>query len=277
MKKRLVIDKVLFSLIILFSFITILPLFLILAYIIKEGIGIVNWNFLTGLPKPVGESGGGIFNAILGTAIICLMAFFMAVPIGVGAGIYLSEKKEGRFVELVRICIDILQSAPSIVLGIIAYLWLVKPMKAFSAFSGSVALAIMMLPVVVYNTEESLKIIPYSLREAAFALGVPYYKVILKVVIPSGLSGIITGILIGISRIAGETAPLLFTAFGSPHVNLNPLKPMASLPLLIFNYALSPYPEWIKQAWGASVILCFMIFLLNLLSRIGTKRWKVTL
>ncbi len=277
MKKRLVIDKVLFSLIILFSFITIMPLFLILVYIIKEGIGIVNWNFLTGLPKPVGESGGGIFNAILGTAIICLMAFFMAVPIGVGAGIYLSEKKEGRFVELVRICIDILQSAPSIVLGIIAYLWLVKPMKAFSAFSGSVALAIMMLPVVVYNTEESLKIIPYSLREAAFALGVPYYKVILKVVIPSGLSGIITGILIGISRIAGETAPLLFTAFGSPHVNLNPLKPMASLPLLIFNYALSPYPEWIKQAWGASVILCFMIFLLNLLSRIGTKRWKVTL
>ena len=277
MRKRLIIDKLALFIIILLSSITILPLFVILAYIIKQGIGIINWQFLTSLPKPVGESGGGIFNAILGTAIICLMAFFMAVPVGVGGGVYLSERRGGRFVELMRICIDILQGAPSIMLGIISYLWIVKPMGAFSALSGSVALAIMMLPAVVCNTEESLKRVPYSLREAAFALGIPYYKVILKVVIPSGLSGIITGVLIGIGRIAGETAPLLFTAFGSPHINLNPLKPMASLPLLIFNYALSPYPEWIKQAWGASVILCFMIFLLNLGSRIGTRRWKITL
>lgn len=276
MRKRLIFDKMMLFLIVIFSTAIIIPLFLIFIYIFKEGLSVISWDFLIKLPKPVGEKGGGIFNAIVGTFIIVFLSSIMAVPVGVGTGIYLYEKKRGRFVDLIKVCVDILQASPSIILGIIAYIWIVKPMGRFSAISGSVALAIMMLPVIIYNTEESLKMIPYTMKEAAFALGAPYYKVMTKVIIPSALSGIVTGILVGISRIAGETAPLLFTSFGSPHLELNLFKPMSSLPLLIFNYALSPYPEWIKQAWGASLVLCMMVFLLNILSKTITKRWKIT-
>ncbi len=276
MRKRLIFDKMMLFLIVISSTAIIIPLFLIFIYIFKEGLSVISWDFLSKLPKPVGEKGGGIFNAIVGTFIIVFLSSIMAVPVGVGTGIYLYEKKRGRFVDLIKVCVDILQASPSIILGIIAYIWIVKPMGRFSAISGSVALAIMMLPVIIYNTEESLKMIPYTMKEAAFALGAPYYKVMIKVIIPSALSGIVTGILVGISRIAGETAPLLFTAFGNPHLELNPFKPMSSLPLLIFNYALSPYQQWIKQAWGASLVLCMMVFLLNLLSKTVTKRWKIT-
>jgi phosphate transport system permease protein len=161
------------------------------------------------------------------------------------------------------------------VLGVIAYLWVVKPMKGFSALSGSVALAIMMLPMIIYSTEETLKLIPYSLKEAALALGVPYYRTILKVILPAGFSGILTGILLGIARIAGETAPLLFTAFGSPYLNLNPFKPTSALPLVVFNYASSPYPEWWRQAWGASFVLTVMVLIFNLAAKIGARKWKI--
>ncbi len=276
MKKRIIFDKIMLFIIVIFSIAIIVPLFLIFIYIFKEGLSVISWDFLIKLPRPVGEKGGGIFNAIVGTFIIVFFSSLMAVPVGVGTGIYLYEKERGRFVELIKGCVDILQASPSIILGIIAYIWIVKAMGRFSAISGSVALAIMMLPVIIYNTEESLKMVPYTMKEAAFALGAPYYKVMIKVIIPSALSGIVTGILVGISRIAGETAPLLFTSFGNPHLELNPLKPMSSLPLLIFNYALSPYQQWIKQAWGASLILCMMVFLLNILSKTVTKRWQIT-
>ncbi len=277
MKKRIIINRAISFVIFTLSFVCLLPLFLILSDILKNGIGVISIDFLVSLPKPVGEEGGGIVNAIFGTVLLVLLSSLMAVPVGVGAGIYLSEKKDGKFVDILKVCIDILQGVPSIVLGIVAYVWVVKPFGRFSAFSGSVALAIMMLPAVVSATEETLKMIPFSLKEAGFALGAPYWRVMLKVIIPAGISGIITGILIGISRISGETAPLLFTSFGSPHMNLNPMKPCSALPLLIFNYALSPYPEWINQAWGASVILCFMVFFLNLISKISAKRWKKAL
>ncbi len=274
MKKRLVLNKIMFALVVILSIATIIPLFLIFVYILKEGISIINWNFFTKLPKPVGESGGGVFNAIIGTLIISFLSSFMAIPIGIGAGVYLYEQQDSKFVNIIKICIDILQGVPSIMLGIIAYIWIVKPMGCFSAISGSVALAVMMLPVIVCNTEESLRMVPYSIKEVAFALGVPYYRVILRIIIPSALSGIITGILIGLNRIIGETAPLLFTAFGSPYLNLNPFKPMASLPLMIFNYAVSPYIGWIKQAWGASLVLCIIIFLITLVSKIGIQCGK---
>jgi len=191
------------------------------------------------------------------------------------AGIFLAENRKGIVPEILRTCIDILSSIPSIVIGIIAYLWIVKPMKTFSALSGGVALAIIMLPVVIKSTEETLAMIPYSLREASFALGVPYYRTILKVIVPAGLSGIVTGILIAISRIAGETAPLLFTAFGNPFMSLKITKPINSLPLVVFNYSTSPYEQWHQIAWGAALVLLMLILTFNLLSRIISRKWKV--
>jgi phosphate transport system permease protein len=173
--------------------------------------------------------------------------------------------------------VDILQGVPSIVIGIIAYFWLVKPLGGFSALSGSVALAIMMLPIVIRSTEETLKLLPSSLQEAAFALGMPFHRVIFKVVVPVGISGILSGVMLSIARITGETAPLLFTAFGNPYLSFNITKPMQSLPHLIFDYATSPYDDWKNLAWGASVILLLWVLLLNIFTKLITRKWKVQL
>lgn len=272
---RIFKDKLFKALIILLSFLAILPLLLILFYIIQNGVSVINWQFLTHLPRPVGEPGGGIANAIVGTCILILISSAVSVPLGVLAGIYLSEHKEGKLSYLARLCAEILQGIPSIVIGIIAYLWIVVSTGTFSALSGGLALGVMMLPVIVRTTEETLKLIPHSLKEASLALGVPYHRTILKVILPAGLSGILTGILLSIARIAGETAPLLFTAFGSPFMNFNILKPMSSLPLLIFNYATGPYPEWHSLAWGASFILVIMILALNLITKLAARKWKI--
>ena len=272
---RLLKDRLFKIAVIIFSFCSILPLLFILFYIAKNGIAVINWQFLTQLPKPVGESGGGISNAIVGTLMLLVVACTLAVPLGISAGIYLSEHKEGRLSYLVRLCVEILHGIPSIVIGIIAYVWIVKPLRTFSAFSGGIALAIMMLPVIVRTAEETLKLIPETLKEASLALGVPYYKTILKVVVPAGLSGLVTGIILSIARVSGETAPLLFTAFGNPFMNLNLLKPVNSLPLLVFNYAASPYPEWHGLAWGASLVLVVFVLLLNFFAKFMTKKWKV--
>ncbi len=272
---RQIKDRIFRGVVVFLSIIVMLPLFFILFHIFKKGLSIVSWKFLTSLPKPVGEPGGGISNAIVGTVILVFLSSLMAVPLGVLAGIYLCEEGKGRLAELVRLCIDVLQGIPSIVVGIIAYLWVVVPLGGFSALSGAVALSIMMLPMVVRSTEETLRMVPYTLREAAMALGVPYYKTVLKVVVPAGISGIATGVLVSVARVAGETAPLLFTAFGSPYMSLNIMKPMNSLPLLIFNYAMSPYEDWQKTAWGASVVLIVMVLLLNIISKLLVRRWKV--
>jgi phosphate transport system permease protein len=173
--------------------------------------------------------------------------------------------------------VDVLQGVPSIVVGIVVYFWVVKPLGTFSALSGSVALAIMMLPIMIRSTEETLKLIPSSLKEAGFALGLPYHKVILKVILPCGISGILSGVMLSIARVAGETAPLLFTAFGNPYLTTNMSKPMQSLPLLIFNYATSPYDVWHALAWGAALILLFTVLLLNIITKLITKRWNVQL
>jgi phosphate transport system permease protein len=170
-----------------------------------------------------------------------------------------------------------LQGVPSIVIGIVVYFWIVKPIGSFSAISGSVALAIMMLPILIRSTEETLKLIPFSLKEAGLALGLPYHRVILKVIVPCGMSGILSGILLSVARIAGETAPLLFTAFGNPYLNTNMTKPMQSLPLLIFNYATSPYDDWHDLAWGAALILLFTVLLLNIITKLTTRKWNVQL
>ncbi len=254
-----------------------LPLIAIIFYIFKEGITKVNWHFLTNVPKPVGEIGGGIANALVGSLLIVLVAAVIAIPIGIMCGIYLSQNKTGRLSYYSRLCVDVLQGVPSIVIGIVVYFWIVKPIGTFSAFSGSVALSIMMLPIVIRSTEETLKLIPFSLQEAGLALGLPYHKVILKVIVPCGISGILSGVMLSVARIAGETAPLLFTAFGNPYLSTNIFKPMQSLPLLIFNYATSPYDDWHDLAWGASLILLIWVLLLNIITKLSTRKWNVQL
>jgi len=274
-RRRISFDRLFRALVITLSFIIILPMFFILYFIIRNGISVINWGFLVSLPKPMGEAGGGISNALVGTTMLIVIASIISIPLGIFIGIYLSEYKRGRFPYFSRLSLEILQGIPSIVIGIIAYVWIVVPMGSFSALSGGIALAIMMLPVIVMSTEETLKLIPDTLREASLALGVPYPRTILKVVLPAGLSGIVTGIILGIARIAGETAPLLFTAFGSPFMSTNIFKPVSSLPLLVFNYATSPYPEWHALAWGACFVLIVFILFLNLLAKVVTRRWKV--
>ena len=261
----------------IFAFLVTLPLLFIILYIFQKGISVINWTFLTHVPKPVGEIGGGIANALLGSILIVFFASVFAIPIGVFCGIYLSENKNTKLAYWSRLCIDVLQGVPSIVIGIVVYFWIVKSVGTFSAISGSVALAIMMLPIIIRSTEETLNLLPLSLKEAAIALAMPYHRVILKVILPCGISGILSGIILSVARIAGETAPLLFTAFGNPYINTNMRKPMQSLPLLIFNYATSPYDDWHDLAWGAALILLFTVLLLNIITKITTKRWNVQL
>ncbi len=275
LQRRILADKLFKGLIVFLSFVCMLPMFLILFFIVKKGVSVINWGFLVSLPRPMGEAGGGISNALVGSAILILIASVISIPFGVLAGIYLSEYRKVRFAYFSRLSVEILQGVPSIVIGIIAYIWIVEPMGSFSALSGGIGLAIMMLPVIVMATEETLKLIPDHLKEASLALGVPYPRTILKVILPAGLSGIGTGVILGMARIGGETAPLLFTAFGSPYMSLSIFKPINSLPLLVFNYATSPYPDWHTLAWGASFILVVFILALNVLAKMATRKWKV--
>ena len=274
-KLRMAKDKGFRAIVVVFSFLSMAPLLFILMYIIGNGVSSLSWEFLVELPKPVGEQGGGIANAIVGSLLLVAIASLPAIPLGVSVGIYLSEHSAGRLSSLARLAVEVLHGTPSVVIGIIVYLWLVMTMGRFSALSGGIALGIMMLPVIVRTTEETLKLIPDSLKEASLALGVPYHRTILKVILPAGLSGIMTGIMIGVARIAGETAPLLFTAFGSPFMNWSITKPVNALPLLIYNYATSPYPEWHAIAWGASCVLVGLVLMLNIVARIIAGRWKV--
>lgn len=272
---RVMKDRIFGGVVAIFALSSMAPLFLILYYITKNGITVINWEFLTSLPRPIGESGGGIYNALTGSLVLIVLSCIFSIPVGVAAGVYLSERQTGRLSDIVRLCVVVLQGTPSIVIGIIAYLWVVAPFRTFSALSGGVALSIMMLPVIIKTTEETLKLIPYHLKEASLALGVPYYRTILKVILPTGFSSIMTGILLSISRITGETAPLLFTAFGDQFMNYNILKPIDSLPYRIFYYAMSPYPEWHAFAWGASFILVVVVLGFNLISRGIAVKWKV--
>ncbi len=265
------------GLIMFLAFVITLPLIFILLYIIRQGITQVNWHFLTNVPAPVGETGGGISNALVGSVILVFMSSIIAIPIGILAGIYLSENPNTKLAYYSGLCVDILQGVPSIVVGIVVYFWVVKPLGTFSAISGSIALAIMMLPIVIRSTEQTLRLLPPSLKEAALALGVPYHRVILKVIIPCGFSGILSGIMLSVARITGETAPLLFTAFGNPYLSTAITKPMQSLPLLIFNYATSPYDDWHNLAWGASFILLMFVLILNISTKLITRRWKIQL
>ncbi len=235
------------------------PLAAIFAYLVYKGIGSINWAFLTQTPKPVGEAGGGMANAIAGSAYILAIASCVGVPIGIGAGIYLAEYGRNRLGDLIRFTADVLNGVPSIVVGIVAYGIVVLSQGHFSALAGGVALAIMMIPTITRTTEEMLLLVPNAIREAAYGLGVTRWRTTLSITLRTATSGVITGVMLAFARVAGETAPLLFTAFGNQYWNWKINQPTAALSLQIFSYAISPFDEWHRQAWAGALILIVLI------------------
>jgi len=251
------------GLFVLCAVLVVSPLALILFHLLREGIGALNWSFFTQLPKPVGEAGGGMANAIVGTAILLGLACLVGVPLGLLGGVYLSEYGSERWNFWIRFGADILNGVPSIVWGMTAYALVVVPFKTFSAYSGGLALGFIMIPLVLRTTEEVLVLVPGAYREAALALGIPRWKIILHIVLRTALKGIVTGVLLAMGRIAGETAPLLFTAFGNRFWSHHLSEPIAALPLQIFTYAISPYDDWHRQAWAGALVLIFLVFCLS--------------
>ena len=246
-------------------------LLVILSYIAWQGIGSLSFTFLVDSPRPVGE-GGGIGNAILGSVVLLALSSAFGLPLGISVGIYLSEIGKGRFADAIRFLVDTLTGIPSIVTGVFVYAILVLPMRHFSAFAGGVSLALIMIPIVARTTEEMLKLVPHSLREGALALGAPQWRVILGVVLPAAASGIATGAMLAIARVSGETAPLLFTAFGSRFFSYYLDRPISSLTVQIYNYAISPYDEWHAQAWAATLVLMTLILGINIIVRFLTRK-----
>jgi phosphate transport system permease protein len=253
------------------AFLAVTILLLILGYIAYRGLTAINFNFLVNTPKPVGE-GGGIGNAITGTLVLLILACIFGMPIGIAAGVYLAEYGNNWFAHIVRFVTDTLTGVPSIIVGVFVYTIIVLPQKHFSTLAGAVALALIMIPIVARTTEEMIRLVPTSLREGALALGAPQWKVTTGVVLPAAASGIATGAMLAIARVSGETAPLLFTAFGSRFFNWYLDQPMASLTVQIYNYAISPYDEWHAQAWAATLVLMTLILTINIIVRFFTRK-----
>ncbi len=249
----------------------LLPLAMILFYVIKQGFTSLNWAFFTHMPKPVGEPGGGMANAIVGTLILIGLAATFAVPIGCICGIHLAEYPDSRFASVVRFAADVLNGVPSIVVGIFAYGLVVYPVKRFSALAGGVALGMLMIPVVVRTTEELLRLVPSGLREGALALGATRARAVLTVIVPAALPGILTGILVATARVAGETAPLLFTALNNSYFSTNIAQPIASLTVQVYTYANSPYDDWHRQAWAGAFLLVMIILTLSIIARLAVR------
>jgi len=250
----------------------LLPLAMILFYVVKEGVGSLNLAFFIHMPKPVGETGGGMANAIVGTLILMGLAALFAVPVGCIAGVHLSEYPGARFSSAVRFAADVLNGVPSIVIGIFAYGLVVLPVKHFSAIAGGVALGLLMLPIVVRTTEELLRLVPSGLREGALALGATRSRAVFSVILPAALPGILTGILVALARVAGETAPLLFTALNNTYWSTNITQPMASLTVQVFTYAISPYDDLHRQAWAGAFLLVMIILSLSIVARLAVRR-----
>jgi phosphate transport system permease protein len=249
------------------AFISVAVLFFILGYLVFNGGTSINWSFFTQLPKPVGEEGGGMANAIVGSAKLLLGASLIGVPVGFLGGVYLAEFSGGAVASVVRYAADLLNGVPSIVIGIFAYSLVVLPFKHFSALAGAFALGLMMIPITLRNTEEFLNGVPGMLREGAMALGASKWKTIATVIVPAAYRGILTAILLALARVAGETAPLLFTAFGNRFWSRGWDQPTASLPVMIFTYAVSPYEDWHRQAWAAGLVLLGLILIINIVAR----------
>jgi phosphate transport system permease protein len=250
----------------------LLPLTLVLFYVVSQGIASLNWAFFTHMPAPVGEPGGGMGNAIVGTLLVTGLGAMFALPIGLLAGIYAAEYKGTRLASSVRFAADTLNGVPSIVVGVFAYGIAVLPFQRFSALAGGLALGIMMLPLVTRTTEELLLLVPSSLREGALALGATRARAVLTVVVPAAAPGILTGVLLALARVAGETAPLLFTAFNNRFFTMDVREPMSTLTVQVFTYAISPYQDWHRQAWAGALVLVAMVFTCSMLARLATAR-----
>lgn len=266
--KRKLANALALSLICGLALLAIIPLLFIFMYVLKNGFPALDLNFFTELPKPVGEDGGGMGNALLGSSVLLGMAALLSIPFGVACGIYLSEFKITKTAGVLRFTIDLLSSVPSIIVGVFVYSILVIWMKGFSAHAGAAALSILVIPVVARSTEEILKLVPNHIREAGLALGIPRWKVILGIVLKGARGGILTGIILAIARAAGETAPLLFTAFGNRGWMTSLNQPIASLPVQIYSFAISPFDDWHRQAWAGALVLVMFVFVLNLATRL---------
>lgn len=272
-KARKIFNNFMHIIIVILTIIALIPLVSILSYIIYKGYRVINFEFLISLPTPAGDIGGGIGNAILGTLILVGVASIVGLPIGIMTAIYLNEyEPKGRFSDIVRFVVDTLLGVPSVVVGIFAYIAFVRPFGGFSAMSGGLALAIILIPIVTRSTEGVLKLVPNEYREGSYALGVSKWQTIIKIVIPTATKGIVTGVMLAVARAAGETAPLLLTAFGNHYWSHSLSEPIASLPAQIFEYAKSPYTDWIEKAWGAALILIIMVLFLNISARLITKK-----
>jgi phosphate transport system permease protein len=249
----------------------IVPLIAILAYLLKQGASALSLDFFTNMPRPVGEAGGGMANAIVGTLMLIGIASAVGLPVGIGAGLYLAERGGTRLANLVRFLADVLNGLPSIVMGIFAWQFLVRPFGHFSALAGGAAIGAMMIPLVTRTTEEMVRTVPQSLREAALALGYPRWRTSLQIVLRTALGGIVTGVLVAVARVAGETAPLLFTAFGNQFWSTDVTQPIAALPLQVFVYAISPYDEWHAHAWAGALVLIALVLVISILARIAVR------
>jgi phosphate transport system permease protein len=270
--KRKLTQKVMFFLSVMSAFIGIAVLFLILGYIIYKGVGGINLDFFTELPTPVGVPGGGMSNALIGSFYLIGFASLFSIPAGILIGVYLSEFGRGPFASAVRFTSETLTGVPAIVMGIFVYSIVVIPMGRFSAIAGAFALSLIMLPIIVCSTEELLKMVPESLREASLALGIRRWKTIIRIVLGTAKPGIITAVMLAIARVGGEAAPLLFTAFGNSYMNWRPDGPMASLPVQLYVYAISPYEDWHQKAWAAALVLMGVVLITNIIARVYAKR-----
>ncbi len=269
---RKIKSRIMMILSIICAIVAIIPLFIILYYTVSQGVSSINWAFFTQMPKPAGEAGGGMANALVGTGILIAIGSVIGLPVGILSGIYLSENSKSLFAKTVRFLAEVLNGTPSIVIGVVAYVMVVLPMKRFSAIAGGVALAILMMPLVTRTTEEMIKLIPHSFREAALGLGIPRWKTTLFVILPAAFKGIFTGILLSIARAAGETAPLLFTALGNRFWSTQLDQPIASLTVFIYDYSKAPFDNWIRQAWAAALVLIMLIMLINITFRLVTRK-----
>jgi phosphate transport system permease protein len=262
------LNAIMLSLTALCALVTLSVLVFILGYLVWNGARSLNWAFFTQLPKPVGEAGGGMANAIVGSAKLILLAALFGVPVGFLGGVYLAEFGGRKFPFLVRYTADLLNGVPSIVIGIFAYAMVVVPMRRFSVLAGALALAVMIIPITVRSTEQFLRAVPVSLREGALALGASKWRTVATIVIPAGIRGILTGVILGVARVAGETAPLLFTSFSNRFWSSGWDQPTASLPVMIFTYAISPYEDWHRQAWAAGLVLLVLMLMANIAARL---------
>ncbi len=269
--RRTLLDRAALAFMFASTALTASVLIVILTYVATEGVSYLNWSFITSLPTPVGEGGGGIANALVGSLEVVMVASAMAIPIGIGAAIFLNEFQSGWLGWFVRFLADILIGVPSIVVGLVAYAMVVQPMHEFSAISGSIAYAFIMIPIILITAQEALRLVPGTIREASLALGIPTWKTILRIVLPACSRAMLTGLLLAFARAVGEAAPMLFTAFGNPFWNTNLFKPIATLPLVIYRYATAPYDDWHAQAWAASLILVLVVLLASMLTRLAFR------